>query len=52
MQKKAMIITNPLKEKSVEETAYACGFNSPQQYYLNFKKIHNCAPKEYLKNQL
>jgi len=40
-----------LNEKNVEETAYACGFNSPQQYYLNFKKIHNCSPKEYFKKQ-
>jgi two-component system response regulator YesN len=41
-----------LQEKSVEEIAHACGYNSPQQYYLNFKKIHGCSPKEYLYKEL
>ena len=33
-------------------TVYAlCGFNSPQQFFLNFKKLYGCTPKEYLRNE-
>lgn len=39
-----------LREKKVYAVCYECGFNSPQQYYLHFKKFYGCTPKEFLKN--
>ncbi|MBQ2701819.1 MAG: AraC family transcriptional regulator [Clostridia bacterium] len=38
-----------LSEYCVEEVAHLCGFHSLQQYYLNFKKLHGCTPKEFLR---
>lgn len=39
-----------LRTKKVYAVCYECGFNSPQQYYLHFKKFYGCTPKEFLKN--
>lgn len=39
-----------LRGKKVYAVCYECGFNSPQQYYLHFKKFYGCTPKEFLKN--
>lgn len=40
---------NMLKTSSVTSVAYAVGFNSTQQFYLNFKKIMGVTPKQYFK---
>lgn len=40
-----------LRTKKVYAVCYECGFNSPQQYYLHFKKFYGCSPKEFLKNE-
>ncbi len=37
-----------LKDHPVSAIYDQVGFCSPQQYYLNFKRIHGCSPKEYL----
>ena len=34
-----------LRTKKVYAVCYECGFNSPQQYYLHFKKFYGCSPK-------
>lgn len=39
-----------LRTKKVYAVCYECGFNSPQQYYLHFKKFYGCTPKEFLKS--
>lgn len=36
-----------LKTKSVAAVCSLCGFSSPQQYYLHFKKVYGCTPGEY-----
>ena len=39
-----------LRSNKITDVAYMVGFNSPQQFYLNFKKVLNVTPKQYLKN--
>ena len=39
-----------LKTHNVSEIYFLCGFNSPQQYFLHFKKTYGCTPKEFLQN--
>lgn len=36
---------------NVSSVYLSVGFNSPQQYFLNFKKFYGISPKEYLKNK-
>ena len=36
-----------LKNHSIYEVSIMCGFKSPQQYHLNFKKVYGCSPKKY-----
>lgn len=38
-----------LKTDTTAYAAFAVGFQSTQQYFLNFKKYYGCAPKEYMK---
>lgn len=38
-----------LKTKTVAAICSLCGFASPQQYYLHFKRIYGCTPREYKK---
>ena len=38
-----------LKTHSVSTVYFLCGFNSPQQYFLHFKKFYGVSPKEFLK---
>ena len=39
----------PLLKKQTISTVYmSVGYNSPQQYFLNFKKIYGVSPKEFL----
>ena len=40
-----VVRANQATQQPPQQQAY------PQQYYLNFKKIHNCSPKEYFKKQ-
>lgn len=37
-----------LKTQKISSVCYDCGFQSPQQYFLNFKKYFGCTPFEYL----
>lgn len=39
-----------LDKKPLYALATEYGFNSPQQYYLNFKKFYGCSLKTFLKN--
>ena len=39
-----------LRTHQVSKLYALCGFNSPQQFFLNFKKVCGCTPKEYLRN--
>lgn len=39
-----------LKTRNVSDVYFLCGFNSPQQYFLHFKKTYGCTPKEFLQN--
>ena len=36
-----------LKDHSIYEVSIMCGFKSPQQYHLNFKKVYGCSPRRY-----
>lgn len=38
-----------LSKLTITEIAYKVGFNSTQQYYLNFKKILNTTPQKFMK---
>jgi AraC-like DNA-binding protein len=40
-----------LKTHAVSSVYFLCGFNSPQQYFLQFKKVLGCTPYEYLKGK-
>ncbi|MDE5896915.1 MAG: AraC family transcriptional regulator, partial [Clostridia bacterium] len=37
-----------LKTQKASSVCYDCGFRSPQQYFLNFRKVFGCTPYEYL----
>lgn len=37
-----------LRQQKTSSIYFRVGFNSPQQYFLNFKKYYGCSPKEYL----
>lgn len=37
-----------LKTHTSSSVYFLCGFKSPQQYFLNFKKYFGCTPYEYL----
>ena len=37
-----------LRDQKVSSVYAAVGFQSPQQYFLNFKRFYGCTPKEYL----
>lgn len=37
-----------LRTQKVSGVYAAVGFQSPQQYFLNFKRFYGCTPKEYL----
>lgn len=37
-----------LKTQKISAVYFLCGFQSPQQYFLNFRKIFGCTPYEYL----
>lgn len=38
-----------LETHAVSSVYFLCGFNSPQQYFLHFKKFYGCSPKQFLK---
>lgn len=38
-----------LRKQKVSGVYAAVGFQSPQQYFLNFKRVYGCTPKTYLK---
>lgn len=38
-----------LKSNSTTKTASLVGYSNLQSFFLNFKKINNCTPKEYMK---
>lgn len=38
-----------LDKNNVSSAYLTVGFNSPQQYFLNFKKYYGCSPKDYLR---
>ena len=40
-----------LKTRNVSDVYFLCGFNSPQQYFLHFKKTYGCTPKAFLRNK-
>ena len=40
-----------LKTHAVSSVYFLCGFNSPQQFFLHFKKIYGCTPYEYAKRK-
>ena len=40
-----------LQNHTVESVALKCGFNSPQSFYQNFKKIKKVTPSMYVKKQ-
>ena len=37
-----------LKTQKISAVYFLCGFQSPQQYFLNFRKFFGCTPYEYL----
>lgn len=37
-----------LRTQKISTVYFSVGFQSPQQYFLNFKKYYGCSPKEYL----
>ncbi len=37
-----------LKTHKISAVYALCGFHSPQQYYLNFKKVYGCSPKKWI----
>lgn len=37
-----------LKTRKVSAVYFLCGFQSPQQYFLNFRKFFGCTPCEYI----
>lgn len=37
-----------LKTHKISAVYFSCGFQSPQSYFLNFKKFFGCTPYEYL----
>lgn len=37
-----------LKTQKISAVYFLCGFQSPQSYFLNFKKFFGCTPYEYL----
>lgn len=37
-----------LKTQKISSVYFLCGFQNPQQYFLNFKKLFGCTPYEYL----
>lgn len=41
-----------LKTYKISAVYAYCGFESPQQYFLNFKKVFGCTPSEYLRRNL
>ena len=38
-----------LGKMNVQDIAFKVGFNSSQQYFLNFKKVFNSTPNNYAK---
>jgi len=40
-----------LKKHKISAVYFLCGFNSPQQYFLNFRKFFGCSPYEYLHSE-
>jgi AraC-like DNA-binding protein len=38
-----------LDKNNVSSVYLTVGFNSPQQYFLNFKKYYGCSPKDYIR---
>ncbi len=38
-----------LRSQKISSVYTAVGFQSPQQYFLNFKRFYGCTPKEYLR---
>ena len=38
-----------LDKNNVSSLYLNVGFNSPQQYFLNFKKYYGCSPKDYIR---
>lgn len=38
-----------LKTHKIEAISLRCGFRSPQQYFLNFRRFFGCTPREYLR---
>lgn len=40
-----------LKTRKISAVYFLCGFRSPQQYFLNFRKFFGCTPYEYLHAQ-
>lgn len=37
-----------LRTQKISSVYFLCGFQSPQQYFLNFRKFFGCTPYEYL----
>jgi AraC-like DNA-binding protein len=37
-----------LKAQKISAVYFLCGFKSPQQYFLNFRRFFGCTPYEYL----
>lgn len=48
LSKGALLLINT--NKSISEISTRCGFDSPSNFSLMFKRIYQCSPREYRKN--